>query len=241
MTRLPVVLADAELVAEVAAARLVGVLIEVQATGRVPVVALTGGGTGIAVLTAVDRLPATKAVDWSQVEILWGDERFVAVDDPERNELQARQALLDDLGLDPARVHAMAADGGEFGSDVDAAAAAYAQIVDGLERIDLVMLGMGGEGHVASVFPDSPALSATASVVAVRDCPKPPPTRISLTLPTIRRADRVWILTTGAAKAEAVHAALHDPAAVESDWPVVGAVGTAETIFFVDTAAATAS
>ncbi|WP_232212882.1 6-phosphogluconolactonase, partial [Saccharomonospora saliphila] len=90
---------------------------------------LTGGGTGIAVLNEVRRSPARDAVDWSRVDFYWGDERFVPADDPERNEKQAREALLDHLPLDEDRVHPMAASDGPFGADPDAAATAYATVL----------------------------------------------------------------------------------------------------------------
>ena len=237
MTPVVVVSANADVLAAAAAARLITALVDAQAEGRIPAIALTGGGTGTAVLAHVNSSPARDAVDWGRVELFWGDERFVPADDPDRNEKQAREALLDHLPLDPARVHAIASSDGEFGDDVDAAAVAYADIVTARPGFDVVMLGMGEEGHVASVFPDSPAVrDTTHTVVAVRDCPKPPPTRISLTLPTIRTAAQVWLMTAGEAKAEAVARAVGG--ASEVDLPAAGAVGTARTLFLLDPAAA---
>jgi 6-phosphogluconolactonase len=227
-----------DLLAATTAARLVTKLVDIQSTGRVPVVALTGGGVGISTLAHLNDSPARDAIDWSRVEILWGDERFVPSDDPERNAGQAVDALLKYVKVDPARVHVMAPSDGDFGPDVDAAAAAYADIVDGLDEIDLVMLGMGPEGHVASVFPESPAVYDTGSVVPVRNCPKPPPTRISLTLPAIRRATEVWIITAGAGKAGAVALALGG--AGEVALPVAGATGRARTLFLLDRESASA-
>jgi 6-phosphogluconolactonase len=184
----------------------------------------------------VASAPARDAVDWRRVDIFWGDERFVAADDDERNEKQARQALLDHIDLDPARVHPMAPSGGEFGDDVDAAAQAYASLLDGRDGFDVVMLGMGPEGHVASVFPESPAVYDDRTVVAVRNCPKPPPTRVSLTLPTIRSAAEVWLMVAGQAKAGAVAMALGG--AGEVAVPAAGAVGTSRTLWLLDRAAA---
>ncbi|WP_395725771.1 6-phosphogluconolactonase [Nakamurella sp.] len=227
-----------DLLAATTAARLVTKLVDIQSTGRVPVVALTGGGVGISTLAHLNDSPARDAIDWSRVEILWGDERFVPSDDPDRNAGQAVEALLTHVKVDPARVHVMAPSDGDFGPDVDAAAAAYADIVDGFDEIDLVMLGMGPEGHVASVFPESPAVYDTGSVVAVRNCPKPPPTRISLTLPAIRRATEVWIITAGAGKAGAVALALGG--AGEVALPVAGATGRARTLFLLDRESASA-
>jgi 6-phosphogluconolactonase len=233
-----VIHASAELLAATTAARLVTKLVDIQSSGRIPAIALTGGGVGTSVLANLNASPARDAVDWSRVEIFWGDERFVPAADPERNELQARQALLDHVGLDPARVHPMAPSDGQFGSDVDAAAGAYADLVDGRDGLDLIMLGMGDEGHVASIFPESPAVYDTRPVVAVRNCPKPPPTRISLTLPTIRRATEVWIITAAASKAGAVAMALGG--AGEVALPAAGAIGRARTLWLLDRQSASA-
>jgi 6-phosphogluconolactonase len=225
--------ASAELLAAATAARLVTALADAQAARGTASVVLTGGRTGTAVLSSVRTAPARDSVDWAEVDFYWGDERFLPAGDPERNETQARDALLDHL---PAgRVHVMAPSDGEFGDDPDAAAAAYAELLPA--TFDVCLLGVGEEGHTASIFPDSPAVHETSrTVVAVRDCPKPPPTRVSLTLPTIRRSAAVWLMTTGAAKAEAVASALNG--AREVDLPAAGAVGRDETRWLLDTTAA---
>lgn len=231
-----VVYRDADELARATGQRLLDTVIAAQADGRTARIVLTGGGSGIGLLEAITALPARDDVDWARVEFFWGDERFVAADDPERNDLQARQALLDSLPVDPALVHPMAASDGEFGTDVDAAAAAYAELLGDSPSFDVVMLGIGPEGHVASIFPDSPAVHDDRTVVAVRDCPKPPPTRISLTLPTIRTAEQVWIVTAGGGKAQAVATAL--AGAGEVSLPAAGAVGTSRTLYLLDEAAA---
>ena len=151
-----VIHATEELLAATTAARLVTKLVDIQSTGRIPGVALTGGGVGTSVLAHLNSSPARDAIDWTRVDIFWGDERFVPADDDDRNEKQARDALLDHVKIDPARVHPMAPSDGAFGDDVDAAASAYAEILDRREALDLIMLGMGPEGHVASVFPGVP-------------------------------------------------------------------------------------
>ena len=193
---------------------------------------LTGGGVGIALLEAVRRSPARHAVDWRRVDVWWGDERFVPADDPERNELQAREALLDHLDLDPARVHPMGAAGGPDGDDADAAAARYA---DELQRggpadhdvppFDVLLLGMGGEGHTASIFPESPAAHDERLVFGVHGCPKPPPTRISLGFDALCAAREVWFVVAGAGKATAVAMALSGAGRVQI--PAAGVAGTA--------------
>ncbi len=237
MSRTVVVHPTADVLAAAAAARLITALTDIQADGRVPAVALTGGGVGTATLAAVAASPARASVDWRRVDIYWGDERFVPVDDDDRNEKQARKALLDGLDVDPARVRAMAAADGPFGAEVDAAAMAYAaELARRDAPLDIVLLGMGPEGHVASVFPDSDAVRSHATVVAVRNCPKPPPTRISLTLPAIRSAAEVWLLVAGDAKADAVAAALGGADQVSA--PAAGAVGRERTLWLIDRAAA---
>jgi len=241
-----VVYANPELLAAAAAARLVTRLVDLQAAKGYASLVLTGGGTGTAVLEELYRSPARDAVDWAHLDIYWGDERFVPADSDERNEKQAREALLDKVPLDPKRVHAIAASDGEFGDDPDAAAAAYASTLAENARpedhgdvptFDITLLGLGGEGHTASVFPESPAVYETErTVVAVRNCPKPPPTRVSLTLPTIRRSLEVWLMTAGEAKADAVALAL--AGAGEVQLPVAGARGQRRTLWLLDRGAA---
>ncbi|MER6666068.1 6-phosphogluconolactonase [Amycolatopsis japonica] len=229
-----VVYENPDLLAAAAAARLVTRIVDVQAAKGSASVVLTGGGTGIAILRELRDSSARDAIDWSRLDVYWGDERFVPADSDDRNEKQAREALLDHVPLDPKRVHAMSPSDGEFGDDVDAAAAAYAEILAANDAaFDIMLLGLGGEGHTASIFPDSPAVhEKERSVVAVRDCPKPPPTRISLTLPAIRRAQDIWLVTGGDAKADAVAQALAGAGEVEI--PVAGARGSRRTLWLLD-------
>ncbi|MHA6782604.1 6-phosphogluconolactonase [Pseudonocardia saturnea] len=238
--------ANPDVLAAAAAARLLTRLVDLQAAGNVPKLVLTGGGVGIAMLEHIRGTVARDAVDWGQVEFWWGDERFLPPGDPERNETQARAALLDHVRVDEAKVFPMGADTGTGPSGAEAAAEAYAQALARAARpedhgpvpsFDILLLGMGGEGHTASVFPHSPAVyEADRSVVAVHGCPKPPPTRVSLTLPAIRCAAEVWIVTTGAEKAAAVAMALGG--AGEVAIPVAGARGRRRTRWLLDRAAA---
>jgi 6-phosphogluconolactonase len=238
--------AQANILASAAAARLITRLVDIQAAGSVPKLVLTGGGVGIAMLEQVRATVARDAVDWGEVEFYWGDERFLPPGDPERNETQARAALLDHLPVDPERVYPMGADTGIGPAGAEDAAQAYADLLAGQARpedhgpvptFDITLLGMGGEGHTASVFPHSPAVYETErTVVAVHGCPKPPPTRVSLTLPAIRRSTEVWILATGDAKAAAVALALGG--AGEVAIPVAGATGTRRTLWLLDRTAA---
>ncbi|WP_439032854.1 6-phosphogluconolactonase [Gordonia terrae] len=224
-----------------AASRFVDLITRAQAERGVASVVLTGGSNGIGILSALAADSGT--IDWSKVDIYWGDDRFVPADDPERNSGQAREALLDKVPVDPSRIFPMAPSDGPLGDDIEAAAADYAAILAGRSsdgvapEFDVHLLGMGGEGHVNSLFPHSPATAETTkSVVAVEDSPKPPPRRITLTLPVVNRARQVWFLVAGADKAEAVAAAHRGADA--ADWPAAGARGTEETIWFLDDAAA---
>jgi 6-phosphogluconolactonase len=237
------VYASGDLLASAAAARCVTRLADaIAAEGHAHLV-LTGGGIGTKVLAAIAAAPARDAVDWRSVDFWWGDERFEAAGDPERNETGARAALLNALGVDQAQVHAVPGPDGLDGDDPDAAAARYAAelaaaAAPGAEvpAFDVLMLGIGPEGHVASIFPESPAAHATGSVVAVRNSPKPPPTRISLTFDAIQAAREVWILASGAEKADAVAEAASGVS--QDKLPAAGARGRDRTLFLIDEAAA---
>jgi 6-phosphogluconolactonase len=238
-----IVYAGPDALAAAVATRLVTKIVDAQAKTGWASVVLTGGRTGTAVLERLNAGPTRDSIDWQRIDLYWGDERFLPAGDPERNETQARDALLKHVPVPAERVHAMEPSDGRFGDDPDAAASAYAQLLaaaagDGaVPAFDVCLLGVGEEGHTASVFPDSPAVHETErTVVAVRDCPKPPPTRVSLTLAAIRHSAEVWLLTTGAAKAQAVAKALSG--ANEVDIPVAGARGHQRTLWLLDTTAA---
>jgi 6-phosphogluconolactonase len=187
---------DKELMAQAAAARLITKIVDAQASTGSANVVLTGGRNGNGVLAALAAAPARDAIDWGRLDLWWGDERFLPEGDPERNVTQARQALLDSVPLDPKRVHAMPASDGPYGTDVEAAAEAYAEELaraagpqnhGAVPTFDVLMLGVGPDTHVASLFPEHPGVRETErTVIGVHGSPKPPPTRISLTLPAIR-------------------------------------------------------
>ena len=191
---------DAALLAKAVAARLVTKLVDAQAAQGSASLVLTGGGIGTAVLGELAAAPARDAVDWRHLDIWWGDERFLPKGDPERNETGARAALLGHVDADSERVHPMAGPDGPDGNDPEAAAARYAAELRQATRpedhgpvpsFDVLLAGLGPEGHVASLFPGMPALYDERPVVAVRGAPKPPPVRLSLTLPAICAARAV--------------------------------------------------
>jgi 6-phosphogluconolactonase len=236
---------DRELLAKAVAARLVTTLVDAQAAQGSAALVLTGGGIGTAVLGELAAAPARDAVDWRHLDIWWGDERFVPGGDPERNETGARMALLDHVDTDPGRVHPMPGPDGPDGNDPEAAAARYAALLRRATRpedhgpvpsFDVLLLGIGPEGHVASLFPGMPALYDERPVVAVHGAPKPPPLRLSLTLPSIQAAREVWLLATGPEKATAVKLALSDAGPIQV--PAAGARGRRRTLVLLDRAAA---
>ena len=222
---------DADALAEALASELTAALAALQRAGRVPQLCLTGGRIAT---RAYARLASdgAGAVDWSRVELWWGDDRFVPADDDDRNAKQVLDLIREPLGLDPARVHEMPAS--DAGADLDAAAAAYAAELDGTE-FDICLLGLGPDGHVASLFPDHPSSRTPGTVIAVRDSPKPPPLRTSVTLEVINRSREVWFLVSGADKAEAAARALLR----SGPEPVPGARVEARerTLWLMDTAA----
>ncbi|MGB3485919.1 MAG: 6-phosphogluconolactonase [Mycobacterium sp.] len=236
--------ADTDKLVEAAGNRLVGAITAAIAERGVALIVLTGGGTGVALLEHVRAHGAD--IDWSAVHVFWGDERYVAESDDERNDKQAREALLDHVAIPDRNVHAMPAADGEFGADLDAAALAYEQVLaanavagEPTPAFDVHLLGMGGEGHVNSLFPHTVATAEKSRfVVGVADSPKPPPRRITLTLPAVTRSREVWLVVSGAAKAEAVAAALGGADSI--DIPAAGGVGTEKTVWLLDTAAASA-
>ncbi len=136
-------------------------------------------------------------VEWGRVSILFGDERCVPPDHPDSNYRMAREALLDRVS--PGTVYRMPAELGP-----DDGAALYAHVVAAVAPLDLVVLGVGEDGHTASLFPGHPALKAGGLTAGIHDSPKPPPQRVTLTLRALQDARRVLILATGAGKAEAV-------------------------------------
>ncbi|MDQ4084727.1 MAG: 6-phosphogluconolactonase [Actinomycetota bacterium] len=236
---------SAELLAQAAAARLVTRLVDAQSSGRVPSLVLTGGSIAARTYAAVADSPAHAAVDWGRVELWWGDERFLPAGDPDRNETQARAALLDRVPVDPDRVHPMPASDGRSGDDPDQAAADYAEQLRLAARpedhgqvptFDVLLLGVGPDAHVASLFPEHPGLYDDRAVTAVRGAPKPPPTRLSMTFPTLGRAREVWFLVAGEDKARAVRLALSGAGPMQV--PAAGVRGRQHTLWLLEKEAA---
>jgi 6-phosphogluconolactonase len=239
---------DKQLLADSVAARLVTRIVDAQAARGFASIVLTGGSISSAALAALAASPARDAVDWAHVDVWWGDERFLPAGDPDRNETGAREVLLDRLPLDPARVHPMPASDGPAGPDVDLAAVRYADdlaaaaqrygtLRDTVPVFDVLMLGVGPDAHVASLFPEMAGVhELERSVIGVHGSPKPPPLRISLTLPAIARAEEVWLVVAGADKARAVGLSLRGAGPVQA--PAAAVQGRRGTFWLLDREAA---
>lgn len=168
----------------------------IAARGRFHIV-LAGGNTPRAVY---QRL-RTASTDWSAWHIYFGDERCLPADDPERNSRMAADAWLDQVSIPTAQVHAIAGESGAV-----QAARSYAEVLHDVGEFDLVLLGLGEDGHTASLFPGREWGSASGSpdTLAVFDAPKPPPRRVSLSAARLARARQVLFLVGGDAKHRAV-------------------------------------
>lgn len=194
---------DAEAVATRAADLVVRLIAE---RDEVFHVALAGGSTP----ERCHELLAERDVDWSRVHVWLSDERAVPPDDDESNFLMVRRSLLDRVDIPDENVHRVLTERG-----ADAAADAYEQELRAVGALDLVMCGMGPDGHTMSLFPGRREVSIEDRlVVAVHDSPKPPPDRITFTIPVIREARHTMLLVAGEGKAEALSKVLErvDPA-----------------------------
>lgn len=168
--------------------------------------ALSGGRIVQPLFDAVVCESKLRSVDWSAVRFFWADERCVPSDHPDSNFLIASEALLAPLGIQPHLVHRIR---GEIDPE-QAAREAEEQLrtaLAGDPGLDLVLLGMGEDGHVASIFPDAPAATPGRLYMRVTG-PKPPPNRVTLTLLSIANAHRVWIVVSGPGKRHALQRAL---------------------------------
>lgn len=242
MTRRVLVHSDREELMRAVAGRVIRTAKRTLDTKESMNIVLTGGSVGIGILAAIAAAVDRGDVAWERVHFWWGDERWVPAGHADRNEQQARDALLGALNLPEENIHPFPAS--DDGLDLDAAAQRYAAELaaatldeSGLPHFDILMLGVGPDGHIASLFPDRPDLvDAPGTVVAVRNSPKPPPDRLSLTLGAINSAERVWIALAGSDKASALGLAL--AGAGRYQVPVAAAEGRRKTVFFIDGQAA---
>jgi 6-phosphogluconolactonase len=233
----PTVVEDAEAAARTCAEVVAATIEAARAERGVVHVALAGGRTP----ARTYELLAEIVTDWRDVHLWFGDERCVPLDDPDSNDTLVRRALLDRLPDDPERprpvIHAVA---GAGDGDPSAAAADYerelrAAVPGSPPVLDLALLGLGEDGHTASLFPDDPVLEERERLVVAVRGRKPPPDRVTLTLPILHAARAIVVLTAGEGKAEAVAAMLAGPS-LHVPASLLGEGGAIELI--VDRAAA---
>ncbi len=253
------VFADRAEVTRTIASRLLAVLKQAAQSQGMAHVSLTGGGAGIATLEAVAELvrEGAEAPDWASVHFWWGDERLLPAGDEDRNETQARAALLDFLvaeqGLPTDNICPMPTS--EEAAHPEAGAQIYARQLEAfaaehgvqgphgkllMPRFDVMLLGVGPDGHINSLFPGKDSLSVIGQpTTGESDAPAElgPPLRVTLTFDAVHTARRVWTGVTGADKAEAAAAALV-PGADVTQYPAANARGAEETIWHLDQAAA---
>lgn len=197
-----VLLDHPDALAQVAADQLAALITQIVARQGRCALALAGGGTPRAIYAA---LATHDALPWDQLQVYFGDERCVPPDHDESNFRMAHEALLGPRALSPAQIFRME---GER-EDRDAAAADYAAALP--ERLDIVLLGMGPDGHTASLFPGDAALDERARLVVPVFGPKPPPWRLTLTLPALERAAHLWVFALGASKADKLAEVMTQP------------------------------
>lgn len=207
------VLEDAAALAEHGAKQFVTLAQQaIQSHGKFSV-ALSGGSTPRKMYQLLAQTPYRDEVDWSNVHVFWGDERYVPPDDPDNCFYMVQEVLLAHVPITAANIYPIPT----IGSTPEAAAQAYAATLtaffDGAPAFDLVYLGMGPDGHTASLFPGQSAVTTPSEelVVAIHDAPKPPPTRISLTFKALNAAKNILFLITGADKADMLKQVLQEP------------------------------
>lgn len=220
-----------ETMAAQVAQRFLALLENLQAQERTPQVVLTGGSFAQSLYEHVARRASDHHIDWANVDFWWGDERFVAPDSPDRNALEARQTLLDRVGA--TRIHEMPTP--NSACSVDEGARAYEAEVRNspADEFDLVLLSLGPDGHIASLFPGSPQLNADRIVVGVTGSPKPPPERITLTVDALNHAARMWLFAADSGPGGAKEQAFNEVLAGNLEVPAARVQGREETIWFV--------
>jgi 6-phosphogluconolactonase len=232
---------NAESLATDVAVRVLSTLARAQQNRGRAALALTAGSIMEQVWSAIAATPARDTVDWSRVDVFWGDERFVPAGSADRNDGPANRLLFSQPPFKAARLYPMPASDGPF-ADLDEAAAGYAEQLrsarreddpDELPNFDVVLLGVGPDGHCASLFPEHPsAYDESGPVIAVRNSPKPPPLRISLSFAGLAAANEIWFVVSGSGKAEAVALALSGAGRVQV--PSAGPRGRFRTLWLVD-------
>jgi 6-phosphogluconolactonase len=231
---------DTDILSQEAAQYVVRVATESIASHRRFTIALSGGSTPKKLYTLLGEEPYRSQIDWSLVDIFWSDERCVPPDDKESNYWLAQQVLLSKISLPANQIHRMPAD------QTDRNAASYAYTLemqqtfgsDGVPAFDLIQLGMGPEGHTASLFPHQPSLHEQQRLVMPVSVPKPPPDRLTFTPRLLNAAKHVLFLVTGAEKQDAVRNVLEGDYQPDEYPAQIVQPAKGEVTWMLDTAAA---
>lgn len=203
-------------------------------------IALSGGSTPKALYSLLGNEPYRSQIDWALVEIFWSDERCVPPDSSDSNYQLAQEVLLSKIPIAANQVHRMPADK----ADRDVASQEYTQEMqrvfgtEGIPSFDLLQLGMGPEGHTASLFPHQASLHEQQRLVMPVNVPKPPPPRLTFTPPLLNAARHVLFLVTGSEKADALHAVLEGSYQPEEYPAQIVRPPHGEVTWMLDTAAA---
>lgn len=231
---------DLDTISQQAAQYVVHVANEAIVTRGRFTIALSGGNTPKKLYSLLGSEPYRSQIDWKLVDIFWSDERCVPPDSPDSNYRMAHEVLLSQIQIPAPQVHRMPADA----PGRDTACLAYTQEMqrvlgtNGIPNFDLIQLGMGPEGHTASLFPHQPSLHETERLVIPVSVPKPPPDRLTFTPPILNAARNVLFLVTGADKADALHAVLEGEYNPDEYPAQIVRPPNGEVTWMVDTAAA---
>lgn len=224
-----------EAVSDAVANRMGSAILSALAGDKFAHICVTGGRGGRGAMASLARIPG---IDWSRVHVWWSDERFEPVGSPLRNDTEAHEVLLDVVDIPVGNVHPMGASD-QF-DDVSEAAVAYvaelAAFGDPCPAFCVGILGVGEDGHVASLFPEHPGLHETRPAFAVTDSPKPPPVRVSMSFPVINAAAENILIASGSGKADAIGMFVDSPGPLAV--PAAGVRGQRMTMLAVDQAAA---
>jgi 6-phosphogluconolactonase len=210
------VVSNTDTLALAAASAVLGLMTKAVSERGVATIALSGGSTPKAMGTLFLGEPFRSTMPWGSMHIFWGDERWVPLDDPESNAGEAKRGYLDELPVPPAQIYPFPTNG-----DPDQAAAIYADTIRSVvpgsphPTFDLILLGMGDDGHTASLFPHTPALTIRDRITAPNSVEKLNTTRLTFTAPLINAARSVIFLVGGAGKADRLHEVLDGP--IETD------------------------
>ena len=228
---------NAPALAQKVAGALVAVVSEKLGQGGTPRVCLTGGRIAEQLHEAIARSRSASELLWEHVEWWWGDERFVPSGSEQRNDVMAQRSLFDRIQITPQKVHSMPASDDSFRTIQDAADSYTAQLTrQAPDGFDIVLLSLGPDGHIASLFPDSTSLSARqVKAIAITSAPNPPPERITLALEVLAHTKNLWIMASGSEKPGAVKAAILDQA---TDLPAVRLSQLKQPVWYLDQAAA---